>query len=51
MQLKPESMGCQMCQTLTNAIFVYPPLIYTCKYDADLAKYLSDLYIYGPDIL
>ena len=31
-------------KTLTNAIFVYPPLIY--KYDADLAKYLSDLYIW-----
>ena len=32
-------------KTLTNAIFVYLPLIY--KYDTDLAKYLPDLlYIY-----
>ena len=36
-------------KTLTNAIFVYPPLIY--KYETDLAKYLSDSYIYGPDII
>jgi hypothetical protein len=28
---------------LTNALFVYIPLIY--KYDTHLAKYLSDLYI------
>ena len=32
-------------KTLTNAIFVYLPLIYKC--DTDLAKYLPDLlYIY-----
>ena len=38
-------MGCQMCQTFTNAIFLYLPLIY--KYNTDLAKYLPDLlYIY-----
>ena len=30
-------------KTLTNAIFVYLPLIY--KYDTDLAKYLPDLYM------
>ena len=30
-------------KALTNAIFVYLPLIY--KYDTDLAKYLSDLYL------
>ena len=35
-------------KTLTNAIFVYPPLIY--KYDTDLAKYLPDLYKSGSDL-
>ena len=31
-------------KTLTNAIFVYLPLIYKC--DTDLAKYLPDLLYY-----
>ena len=30
-------------KTLTNAVFIYLPLIY--KYGTDLAKYLPDLYI------
>ena len=32
-------------KTLTNAVFVYLPLIY--KYNTDLAKYLPDLYIWA----
>ena len=32
-------------KTLTNAVFVYLPLIYKCG--TDLAKYLPDLYIWA----
>ena len=32
-----------MSKTLTNAVFVYLPLIY--KYDTDLARYPSDFYV------
>ena len=32
-------------KSLTNAIFVYLPLIYKCG--TDLAKYLPDLYIWA----
>ena len=45
-QFQAASYGVpSVSKTLTNAVFVYLPLIYKCG--TDLAKYLPDLYIWG----